>query len=191
MDAANRSQSILNHLIEESDVIDGNKLNHRQIIESAAAAGERDAINNLAENLFESGNKEEAISKLREAANLGHPIAQCNLARHLLQDDSKDYTKAFDLFQQAANQNYEDGSFGLALMYYQGLGRSKDVAKAWEFLEPCINLGDDKARYLFATMCMNNELQEVLPDKVMRGPHYLELASTNGSQPVCNAEESE
>ena len=179
LDEASRSQSLLHHLIEEADIIDGNKLNHNSIIEKAANAGERDAINYLAESLFGSSNKEECIAKLSEAANLGHPIAQCNLARHYLQEDIKDYEKAFMLFQQAKEQNYEGGFYGLALMYYQGLGRDKDVAKAWHFLEPCINLGNTEARHLFATMCMNNEMQEVLPDKVMRGPHYMELASIN------------
>ena len=49
-------------------------------------------------------------------------------------------------------------------MYYQGLGVEKDIKKAWPYLERSLNFGNNDTRYLFATMCFNNELQGVIPD---------------------------
>lgn len=54
-------------------------------------------------------------------------------------------------------------------MYYQGLGVEKDIKKAWSYLERSLNFGNNDTRYLFATMCFNNELQGVIPDIYGRG----------------------
>lgn len=54
-------------------------------------------------------------------------------------------------------------------MYYQGLGVEKDIKKAWPYLERSLNFGNNDTRYLFATMCFNNELQGVIPDIYGRG----------------------
>lgn len=70
------------------------------------------------------------------------------------------------------------------MMYYKGVGVEKDVAKAWEYLEKAINKGNNESRFLFATMCLNNELQNILPDKVMRGMSYMEVAAMDHFQPA-------
>lgn len=65
-------------------------------------------------------------------------------------------------------------------MYYQGLGVEKDIKKAWSYLGRSLNFGNNDARYLFANMCFNNELQGVIPDIYGRGWHYMELAAQQG-----------
>lgn len=69
-------------------------------------------------------------------------------------------------------------------MYYQGLGVEKDIKKAWSYLERSLNFGNNDARYLFATMCFNNELQGVIPDIYGRGWHYMELAAQQEYEPA-------
>ncbi len=184
MSEEEKDQAFLYHLLEDDDIIDGNKLNFRKIIEDAAKSGERDAINNWASGLHNSDEKENAFELFKKSADLGLPTGQCNLARQYWTEARKEYDKAFELFKKAAEQNYEGGFYGMAVMNYQGLGREKDVQTAWECLEKSLNMANDEARFLFAVMHFNNDLQEILPDKVLRGASYLELAALNGFQPA-------
>jgi TPR repeat protein len=184
MDDNEKANSILNLLIEESDVADGNRIVHKKIIEDAAKAGERDALNNWASGVHRSGNKEEAVKLWKQAADMGHPLAICNLARQLWTEDKKEYEQAKELFEKSAALKYEGAYYGLAVMYYQGLGVEKDIKKVWSYLERSLNFGNNDARYLFATMCLNNELQGVIPDIYGRGFHYMELAAQQGYEPA-------
>ena len=54
------------------------------------------------------------------------------------------HTFAFDLFQQAANQDYDLPSkgyawLGLAHIYYAGVGKAKDAGKAYDYLMMAFN----------------------------------------------------
>ena len=49
-------------------------------------------------------------------------------------------------------------------------------------VEKSLNLGNNYARALFSRMIMSNDMQVLLPDKVMRGPSYMELSKTNTTQ---------
>lgn len=179
-----KSQAFLYHLLDEGDVVDGNKLNFRKIIEDAATNGERDAIHNWASGLHKSEEKEKAFELFKKAADLGSPIAQCSLARQYWTEQRKEYDKAFELFKKAADQNFEGGFYGMAVMCYNALGRDKDVQTAWKYLEKSLNMANDEARFLFAVMHFNNDHQEILPDKVLRGASYLEQAAAQGYQPA-------
>lgn len=179
-----KENSILNHLIEESDINESNVIRHRKIIEEAAKAGERDALNNWASGVHRTGIKEEAIELWKQAADLGHPLAMCNLARQLWSDEVKDYKKAKELFEKSASFGCEVAYYCLAVIYYQGLGVEKDIKESWSHLERSLNYGNNDARYLFATMCLNNELDGVIPDIYGRGWHYMELATQQGYEPA-------
>ena len=176
--------SILNVLIEKSDATEDKKLNIKRIIEDAAKAGERDALNNWASGLRRTGKKEESIKIWKQATEMGHPLAMCNLARQLWTDEVKDYEQAKQLFEKSASLGFEGAYYCLAVMYYQGLGVEKDIKKAWPYLERSLNFGNNDARYLFATMCLNNELQGVIPEIYGRGFHYMELAAQQGYEPA-------
>lgn len=108
----------------------------------------------------------------------------CNVARQCMAKNVKDYERARVLFEEASKSGNEHAFYGLAVIYYQGLGVTKDVKKVWEYLEKAINKGDTESRYLFATMCLNNDLLTILPDKVMRGMSYMEQAAMDNYQPV-------
>ncbi len=114
----------------------------------------------------------------------GHPVAMCNLARELRSEGNRDYPRALELFEKSASLKYEGAYYGLAVTYYKGLGVERDIEKAWYYLEKILNFGGDDSRYLLAIVCFNNELNEILPDKVMRGASYMEQAAMHGYKPA-------
>ena len=182
-----KGNSILNLLIEKDDVVDGNRIDHKKIIEDAANAGERDALNNWANGVHISGDKEKAVKLWKQAADMGHPLAMCNLARQLWTDERKEYEQAKELFERSATFKYEGAYYGLSIMYYQGLGVEHNIAKAWEYLEKSLNFGNKEARYLFATMCINNEMNGIIPNITGRGWRYMELAGQQGFEPATDS----
>ncbi len=181
-----RKESILAQLIGPDDVTEGNRINHKKIIEEAAEAGERDAMNNLATGLYNTDEKEKAISLWHKSAALKHPDGMCNVARLYCSGDIRDYARAIELFEEASKSGNEHAFYGLAMIYYHGLGVDKDVKKAWEYLEKAVNKGDDESRYLLATMCLHNEMQGFIPDNVLvlRGMSYMEQAAMHNFQPA-------
>lgn len=179
-----RNNSILIQLIESEDIDENNHIKHKKIIEEAIDAEERDAMNYLATSLNIADEKEMALALFQKAADLNHPTALCNLARHYLTEQAKDYKRAKELFEKASELGNEHAFYGLAVIYYHGLGVEKDIYKAWEYLEKAINKGDTEARYLLATMCLKNDFQTIMPDKVMRGMSYMELAAHDNYQPA-------
>lgn len=179
-----RKSSILSQLIEPEDVNEDNQLLFRKIIEDAAEAGERDAISNWATGLHNIGEKEKAFDLFQKAADLKHPDSMYDVARQCWTEKAKDYEQARTLFEEASKSGNEHAFYGLAVIYYQGLGVDRDIKKAWEYLEKAINKGDAESRYLFAMMCLNNDLQTILPDKVLRGMSYMEQAAMDKFQPA-------
>lgn len=178
-----KANSLFVHLVEPED-FEGNAINGEQIIINAAEAGEPDAMNSWAAALLDNGEKDKAIDLWKKAAELNHPQAICNLAYMYMEGETKDYEHAKVLLERASKFGYERAFYQLARLYYEGLGVEKNMAKAWEYLEKSINKGHAASRYLLANMCINNELQEVLPDKVMRGMSYMELAAKDRYKPA-------
>lgn len=178
-----RKNTILLQLLGKDDIIDG-KINHMKILEEAANEGERDAILTWAGILHNRGEEEKVMALLKEAADLKHPKAMVDIARRYWANDIKDYATAKTLFEEASKSGCVHAFYGLAVLYYQGKGVNRDIQKAWEYLEKGINRGDAESRYLLATMCLHNDLQEVLPDKVLRGMDYMELAAKDNFQPA-------
>ena len=179
-----RANSILNVLLEKNDITDDNHIKGRRIIEEAALAGERDAMNNWATGLYNTGEKGKAIDLWEKSVEQGHPVAMCNLARELRTEGNRDYQRALELYERSASLKYEGAYYGLAVTYYQGLGVERDIKKAWYYLEKSLNFGSDDSRFLLATMGFSNELNEVLPDKVMRAASYMEQAAMHGYKPA-------
>lgn len=179
-----RQSSILGQLLEPEDVDEENHLNFKKIIEEAAEAGERDAMNNWATGLHNTGEKEKAIELWKKAALQGHPDALVNLAHQHWTLQVKQYEKAIRLFEEASKKGNEHAFHGLATMYYEGLGVEKDLKKAWFYLEKALNKGYTPARYLFAYMHVQNDIQTILPDKVLRGSNYLEQAAQDNYEPA-------
>lgn len=170
-----RERSIFYILANPSDLTPESIINHKKIIQEAAEAGEADALNNWGTELY-SSDPEEGMALQKRAIDLGHQIAACNMGKHLWTEEVKDYSAALPLFQSSAEWGCAEAQYSLAVMYGEGLGVKKNIPLAWEWLEKSINKGCNDARRYFAHLIMTNQLLEILPDKVMRGPSYLELS---------------
>ena len=179
-----RKDSLLVHLLEPEDINDGNKINGEKIIIDAAEAGEQDAMNTWAKALLDNGEKDKAVDLWKKAAELNHPQAMCKLACVYVKEDKRHQEHAIRLLEDASKSGYEEAFYLLAVVYYEGLGVEKDIKKAWEYLEKSINKGHAASRYLLATMCLRNDLQEILPDTVLRGLHYMGQAAGDKYQPA-------
>lgn len=170
-----RDRSIFNVLVEPSDLTSDSIINHKKIIQEAAEAGEPDALNNWGTGLY-SSDPEKGVELQKRAIDLGHQIAACNMGKHLWTEEVKDYSVALQLFHSSAEWGCAEAQYSLAVMYGEGLGVSKNICLAWEWLEKSLNKGCNDARRYFAHLIMTNQLNNVIPDKVMRGPSYQELS---------------
>ena len=88
------------------------------------------------------------------------------------------FETALPYLTKAAEGGFDDSQTMLADIYYNGRLGDKDIDKALDWIIKAINLGNNQARALFAQIIMSNDLQDLLPDKVMRSPSYLELANS-------------
>lgn len=179
-----REKSIFHTLVEKDDlIINGEQMegkpnyivNHKKIIEDAAEAGEPDALNSWGTGLY-SSDPQKGLSLQQKAFELGHQIAACNMGKHLWTEEVKDYENAHALFQSSAEWGCAEAQYSLAVMYGEGLGVTRNINLAWQWLEKSLNKGCNDARRYFAHLIMTNQMQNILPDKVMRGPSYLELS---------------
>lgn len=181
-----KEKSIFHALVGEGDIIKIDStdneasqyaINHKKIIVEAANAGESDALNNWGTGLYKT-DQVAGMELQQRAVEMGHQIAAVNVGRHLWTQEVRDYANALPLFQSSAEWGCAEAQYSLAIMYGEGLGVPKDLAIAWKWLEKSLNKGCDDARRYFAHLIMTNQLQDILPDKVMRGPSYLELSNS-------------
>lgn len=169
-----QDKETLKHIICEDDLIDG-KIDTAKIYNEAAEAGETHALFRIGNTYIEQDiNK--AVAFWQKASDMGSNYAKCNLARYYRQM-KEDYVTSNLLFEEVANNGIEEACQALAESLYYGYGVEKDVAKALEWNEKALNLGYTPARYLLAVMCLQNSLDEILPDKVLRGMSYMEQAA--------------
>lgn len=69
----------------------------------------------------------------------------------------KDYAKAAEWWQKAAEQGYAPAQDALGVMYANGQGVPKDTAKAAELLKKAAAQGDSDAQYNLANMYFKGE----------------------------------
>lgn len=108
---------------------------------------------------------------------MGHHIAMCNLARQLWTEELKRYADALPLFMESAKWGCAEAQYGLAVMFYEGLGVEKDTNESWKWLEKSINFGCNEARALLSHICMNEDMATILHGsaEVFRAQNYAEL----------------
>lgn len=179
-----KDPSLLRQLITQEDVIEGN-LDTEKILNDAVEAGEPYALF-VKGNSYADTDLEKAVAYWQAAADGGCLIALANLGLYY-QNKKKDYIKSIDLFERAANKGIEEAQHSLAESYYYAIGVEKNVAKAWYWNEKALkalNQGYAPARYLLALMGMQNELKDILPDKVLRAASYLDQAVRDGYKPA-------
>ncbi len=173
--------SILKAFFTEEDFVNG-KINTTKIFNEAAEAGEPHAMYKIG-NAFIEKDLTKAVELWTNASDLGSLYAKCNLGSYYGKE-KKDYKMANRLFEKAAKFGVEEAQHALAEFYCLGLGVEKDMAMAWRWNEKAINFGYTPARYLLAIMCLQNDITEILPDKVMRGMSYMNQAAQDNYPPA-------
>ena len=112
----------------------------------ALADAKTDGDKGIAE--YRKGNLIESMLLLEKSAGKGYAPAQVTLAYIL--DKSEQDTQALHWYQQAANNNYPAGLFGLGNMYATGEGTEKDPQKAGQMIEKSALLGHLPAMRAYA-----------------------------------------
>ena len=117
----------------------------------------REAQTNLAVLILRKrvpGTTDEALQGLTDAAAAGFAPAEAQLAQIYLDGllVSPDDSKAAELFQQAATQQYAWGEYGYALMLQSGTGVPRDLASAASWMERAANAGLPVAKFDLARM---------------------------------------
>ena len=174
---------LFSHLMQNGDVVN-DQLNWKKVYGEAAENGERFAYHVMGIAYSGEQDLEKAKECWSKASELGCIQSMYNLGI-LLQREGKN-EDAIKLYMTPAEQGDEMAQYALASMLYYGNGVDKDVKKAWYWNEKALNFGFTPARYLLAVMCMQNSMNDILPDKVMRGASYMEQAAMNGYEPAIN-----
>lgn len=131
-----------------SDVARGNTL-----IESAAAAGNSDALAELGLQYFygmgRTRSSETGVALLDSAAALGHRVAAVELGRLNASATGPrvDRVKAYSMYLGAATQGSSAGMLEVGRLYLAGWGIGQDEARGLEWLERASALGNLDAMY--------------------------------------------
>jgi TPR repeat protein len=102
----------------------------------------------------------DALMKIIELSQNHHPSAQFNLGKMYnngLGSIPKNYTKAIEWYEKAADQGYASAQQNLGIMYKTGKGVAKDYAKAFEWFEKAANQGNRNAQYTLGGMYYQGE----------------------------------
>ena len=100
-----------------------------------------------AEGIGTRKNMKKAVEVVTRAAELGDPVAQCNLGLSLLYGDGapEDAAKAVEWFEKAARQKFSGGQFQLGEIYLEGNGVPADRAKGLRLIRQAAAQGRPEA----------------------------------------------
>lgn len=126
----------------------------------------------------------QAVAFLEKAAAAGSPEAQFELAKIYERGTGVpvDETRALELYQAAADQDFADAINDLGFLYYQGgLGLPSDPAKALELFERAADLRHPQALFNFAALIDDGLIASKGPSDAA---DYLYAALRSGSRDV-------
>lgn len=99
------------------------------------------------------------IEILREAAELGHPNAQCDMGEkyELGEGVDEDYKEAVRWYRKAAEQGWARGQDNLGLMYYKGHGVEQDKEEAVRWYRKAAEQGYSMGQFRLGLMYESGE----------------------------------
>lgn len=98
-------------------------------------------------------NDREAEKWLSLAATQKDPVAQYYLADFYLKNKrSSKYGDSLQLLTEASDKGYPPAFTDLAIMYAQGMGVSRDNAKAMQLMQKAAALGDEEAQAMLSRL---------------------------------------
>lgn len=103
---------------------------------------------------YEASDRQFQINKVLKNYDLSKPSDQIALGERYLNGNvvEKDYKKAVELFEKAANQNSDIGMLKLADCYKKGIGVEQDNARALSLYEKSANKGNTDAMITVSDM---------------------------------------
>lgn len=96
-----------------------------------------EALYREGKNLYDQKRYEEALPKLKAAADKGHKKAQYRMGRAFDKGNGvgEDNVRAFQWYQKAAAQGYHKAQYQLGRCYKKGKGVAEDDAKAFQLFQ--------------------------------------------------------
>ncbi|MFQ5535408.1 MAG: tetratricopeptide repeat protein [Sphingomonadales bacterium] len=123
------------------------------LVPATAAEQDPEAWKSAAQ-LFDNGDYEAALQKLRPLAESGTAEAQWYLGYAAVTGNGvrKDPAKAVEWFEKAAEQDHPMGLVSLGIMYALGDGVEQDLARSFGLYTKAVKLGEGQAAKNIGTM---------------------------------------
>lgn len=119
-----------------------------QLLRDSADRGSLAAWNLLGSLYEKQGRAEDAVDAFYKAAHQGHPVAQASMGRISLEGTlvQRDEKIAFEWHLMAAENDYTESMFQVALMFEKGVGVEANRSKAVEWYGKAAFKGHAKAK---------------------------------------------
>ena len=98
--------------------------------------------------------KAEAIKWLKKSAKKGDAISQHNLAN--IYYAMRDYSRAYDYYDESAKQSYPPAVTQLGILYYYGEGVDRNYRESVKYFQKAVDLGDKRAYYFLGLSYMES-----------------------------------
>lgn len=103
---------------------------------------------------LELNDKAEAIKWLKKSAKKGDAISQHNLAN--IYYAMRDYSRAYDYYDESAKQSYPPAVTQLGILYYYGEGVDRNYRESVKYFQKAVDLGDKRAYYFLGLSYMES-----------------------------------
>ncbi len=129
------------------------EMDHDTMMKKSMELNNSNAFVSAGTNLKEEGDDDGAIKCFQKAISLGNNYALHELAQ--VYHDAGTFGKAKQLYERACANSIGCSYFNLGVMYREGEGVPKDMAKTMELFEKARELGDVKAVTSIASIYMD------------------------------------
>ncbi|XP_072950384.1 F-box protein At1g70590 isoform X1 [Typha angustifolia] len=126
---------------------------------------------------WEMGKREKARDLYRKAAELGHPVGQCNLGISYLESDPPEQVEAVKWFYQAAMSGNARAQYNLALCLHKGRGVECNMHKAAKWYKQAAEGGNVRAMYNTSLCYFSGE---GFPQNTLYAKRWMKLAADCG-----------
>ena len=101
-------------------------------------------LNQQSKELLQKNQFDKAIPLLKQAAELGNPEAQYNLAYFLQNGEgtTRNVSEAIEWYKKSSLQNFNDSHYALMMAYGNGEGVEQNTSLAFEYAMKCANNND-------------------------------------------------
>lgn len=140
-----------------------------QYLQTAAEAGNQDAIITIADNFYDEEEYQQSLAWYHKAEASNDPYVLYSLGVMYFDGEGTpaDMAKGNEYYLAAAKAGYSDAMYQLAFSYNDGLGIKQDYSQAAHWFEQSANLGDESAMYNLGVSYLKGEGVEKSCGKAM------------------------